>query len=188
MKKPGIIDGIVFALVVALSAAAANLLLGAFIGYGTLFNLILLAASLAYLLYLFRRSPARIGRVVFLSAWLTVSGMAFLLDLPLFEQVLLQGGFIWLIRALYFHGSLFSAVLDFGLVSAGLAAGAWALVNTGSLAAALWSFFLLQSLFCWIPNLARKQEDGITRPVRGQSGFQSAHRVAADAVRKLTQS
>ena len=188
MKTPGIIDGVVFALIVALCAGAANLVLGAFVGYGTLFNLTLLAASLAYLLYLLRRSPARVGRVVFIVTWAGASLAAFMLDLPLFEQVLLQAGFIWLLRALYFHGSLFTAALDFGLVSAGLAAGAWAMINTGSLAAALWSFFLLQSLFCWIPGLARKQDDGTTRPAGGKSGFQSAHRVAVDAVRKLTQS
>ena len=80
------------------------------------------------------------------------------------------------------------AALDFGLVSAGLAAGAWAMVNTGSLAAALWSFFLLQSLFSWIPSLARKQDQGLQRPAGARSSFQSAHRVAADAVRKLSQS
>ena len=188
MKKPGIVDGIVFALVTALCAGAANLVLGAFIGYGTLFNLTLLAASLAYLLYLFRRSPARVGRVVFIAAWAVASLAAFFHDLPLLEQVLLQAGFIWLVRALYFHGSLFSAALDFGLVAAGLAAGAWAMINTGSLAAALWSFFLLQSLFCWIPSLARKQDESIAQAAGRKSSFQSAHRVAVDAVRKLTQS
>ena len=69
-----------------------------------------------------------------------------------------------------------------------MAAGAWAMINTGSLAAALWTFFLLQSLFCWIPSLARKQDESVARPAGGRSGFQSAHRVAVDAVRKLTQS
>jgi len=188
MKKPGIMDGIVFALAVALCAGLANLVLGALVGSGTLFNLILLAATLAYLLFLFRRSPTRIGRVVLLAAWAVSSLACWLLELPLFEQVLLQAGFVWLVRALYYHGSLLSAALDFGLVSAGLAAGAWAMINTGSLAAALWSFFLLQSLFGWIPNLAREQDDRLVRSAEAKSAFQSAHQVAVDAVRKLTQS
>ena len=188
MKKPGIIDGIVFALAAALCAGLANLVLGALVGSGTLFNLILLAATLAYLLYLFRRSPSRIGRVVMLTAWAASSLACWLLELPLFEQVLLQAGFVWLVRALYHHGSLFSAALDFALVSAGLAAGAWAMINTGSLAAALWAFFLLQSLFCWIPNLAREQDEPSAGHAAANHGFQSAHRVAVDAVRKLTRS
>ena len=187
MKTPGIIDGVVVALVISLGAAVANLLLGGFIGYGTLFNAILLAATLTYLLYLFRRSSTRVGRVVMLAGWGTISLAGWWLDLSLFEQVLIQAGFIWLVRALYFHGSLFSAALDFGLVSAGLAVGAWAMVNTGSLAAALWSFFLLQSLFCWIPDLSRKQGDEACYGRSEHAAFQSAHRVALDAVRKLTQ-
>jgi len=188
MKTPGIIDGVIVALVISLGAGLASLLLGSFIGYGTLFNTILLAATLTYLLYLFKRSSARVGRVVMLAAWGTLSCACWFFDLPLFEQVLIQAGFIWLTRALYFHGSLFSAALDFGLVSAGLAAGAWAMINTGSLAAALWSFFLVQSLFCWIPDLGRKQGGDIYRGQSDHAAFQSAHRVALDAVRKLTQS
>ncbi|NCF38100.1 MAG: hypothetical protein GWP56_17265 [Gammaproteobacteria bacterium] len=187
MKAPGIIDGVIVALVISLGAAVASLLLGGFIGYGTLFNAILLAATLTYLLYLFKRSSARVGRVAMLAGWSAISLACWLFDLLLFEQVLIQAGFIWLVRALYFHGSLFSAALDFGLVSAGLAVGSWAMVNTGSLAAALWSFFLLQSLFCWIPNLSRKQGDEVYRGRSDHAAFQSAHRVALDAVRKLSQ-
>ena len=104
----------------------------------------------------------------------------------LLELVLIQAAMIWLVRSLYFHGSLISAALDFGLVSAGLAAAAWAMINTGSLAAALWSFFLVQALFCWLPNLAQPSADAAQD--RGQaSSFQSAHRIAQDAVRKLSQ-
>jgi hypothetical protein len=110
-----------------------------------------------------------------------------LFEVPLFTQVLIQAGIIWLLRSLYFHGSILSAALDFGLVSVGLAASAWAMVNTGSLGGALWSFFLVQALFCWIPDLARKQPGDIYRNQHDQSSFQSAHRVALDAVRKLTQ-
>ncbi len=187
MKTPGIIDGLILAFVISLGAGAANLVLGGFIGYGTLFNLVLLAAALTYLLYLFKRSSARVGRVVMLAAWATLSLACWFFEVHLFEQVLLQAGFIWLVRALYFHGTLFAAALDFGLVSAGLAAGAWAMVNTGSLAAALWSFFLIQSLFGWIPDLSRKQRGESYRGQSDYSAFQSAHRVALDAVRKLTQ-
>jgi hypothetical protein len=187
MKTPGIIDGVIVAVVISLGAAASSLVLGGFIAYATLFTLVLSAATLIYLVYLLKRSKAKIGRVVVIASWALTSLGCWFFDLPLFEQVLLQAGIIWLVRSLYFHGSLFSAALDFGLVSAGLAASAWAMVNTGSLAGALWSFFLVQALFCWIPDLARKQPGDIYRNQHDQSSFQSAHRVALDAVRKLTQ-
>ena len=187
MKSPGTLDGILVAVIIALGAGAVSLILGGFIITGTLFNLLLCVSSLVYLLYLLKRSSARIGRVVVVSTWAVISLGCWVLDVALFEQVLIQAGLIWLVRSLYFHSSMFTALLDFGLVSAGLAASAWAMLNTGSLAAALWSFFLLQALFCWIPELARKQSGETQDSARNQSSFQSAHRVALDAVRKLAQ-
>lgn len=187
MKSPGIIDGVMVAVVIALGAGIASLFPGAFIDYGSLLNAVLLAATLTYLLYLFRRSNARVGHVVMIAAWAAVSLACWFFDLHPFEQVLIQAGFIWLVRSLYFHATLFSAALDFGLVAVGLAAGAWAMLNTGSLAGALWSFFLIQALFCWIPDFARKQSFNDSHATLHRSSFQSAHRVAVDAVRKLTQ-
>ena len=188
MKKPTILDGVTVAMVISLAAAAASLLLGGFIVYGLLFELLLYAATLAYLLYLLKRSKARIGRVLVIAAWATTSLACWFFDVVLLEQVLIQAGMIWLVRSLYFHGSLFSAALDFGLVSVGLAASAWAMVNTGSLAAALWSFFLVQALFSWLPQLAREQTRSDRPGSNDPSHFQSAHRVAEAAVRKLSQS
>jgi hypothetical protein len=188
MNKPSILDGVTLAMVISLGAAAASLLLGGFIVYGLLFELLLYGASLVYLLYLLKRSQARIGRVLAIGAWALISFTCWFFDVALLQQVLIQAGMIWLLRSLYFHGSLTSAALDFGLVSAGLAASAWAMVNTGSLAAALWSFFLVQALFCWLPQLAPRRSAGGESPASQHSPFQTAHRVAEDAVRKLSQS
>ena len=187
MKTPGIIDGIIVAIAISLGAGAATLVLGGFVAYATLFNLLLCAATLIYLLYLLKRSNARVGRVVVIVGWGLISLACWFFNMALFEQVLVQAGIIWLTRSLYFHASLFTAALDFGLVAAGLAASAWAMVNTGSLAGALWSFFLVQALFCWLPDLERKQSTEAYRQQHDQSSFQTAHRVALDAVRKLTQ-
>ncbi len=187
MKTPGIIDGVIVAMVISLGAGVASLVLGGFIAHATLFKLLLCAATLIYLVYLLKRSRAKVGRVIVIAGWAAASLGCWLLDMPLFEQVLVQAGIIWLVRSLYFHSSILTAALDFGLVSVGLAASAWAMVNTGSLGGALWSFFLVQALFCWIPDLARKQSGDIYRKQHDLSSFQSAHRVALDAVRKLTQ-
>lgn len=188
MNRPAILDGVTFAVIVSLGAGLASMLLGGLLIYGVLFELIMYSATLLYLLYLLKRSSARVGRVVVIAGWALISLGCWFFDVALLQQVLIQAGIIWLVRSLYFHASLFSASLDFGLVSAGLAAAAWALLNTGSLVAALWSFFLLQSLFCWLPQLARKRASGGIADDRQQSRFQSAHRIALDAVRKLSQS
>jgi len=187
MKTPAILDGVTVAVIISLGAALASLLLGGLLVYAVLFELLMYAATLVYLLYLLKRSRARIGRVVVIAGWAAISMGCWFFDVALLQQVLIQAGIIWLVRSLYFHGSLFTALLDFGLVSAGLAAAAWAMVNTGSLVAGLWSFFLVQSLFCWIPQLARKHDAEDLCNEQQHSSFQSAHRVAVDAVRKLSQ-
>jgi len=187
IKSPGIIKGIIVAFVISLMAGVASLVLSGFIYQTTLFSLVLYAATLTYLIYLLKNSSARIGRVVVISSWAAISVVCWLFDVPLFAQVLIQAGIIWLVRSLYFHASLVAALLDFGLVSVGLAASAWAMVNTGSLATAVWSFFLTQALFCWIPDLSRKPGNEARRSQTEQTSFQSAHRVALDAVHKLTQ-
>ena len=46
MNKPTILDGVTVAMVISLAAAAASLLLGGFIVYGLLFELLLYAATL----------------------------------------------------------------------------------------------------------------------------------------------
>ena len=185
-RKPGVFDGLIVALLIALAAGVASLLFGGFFAQALLIGVVLHAAALAYLVYLLQRARARVGKLITLTAWALLTAVNWLLPIPLFEQILLLAAFIWLVRSLYFHASLISAALDFGLVSVGLAAAAWAAVNTGSLAAALWSFFLLQALFCWIPQAA-----GQAKPVRtdadlNAASFHAAHRVALDAVRKLS--
>ena len=188
MKKPTILNGVTLAMIISLCAAAASLLLGGLIIYGLLFELLLYAATLTYLLYLLKRSKARIGRVLVIAGWAMASLACWFFDIILLEQVLIQAGMIWLVRSLYFHGSLITAALDFGLVSVGLAAGAWAMLNTGSLAAALWSFFLVQTLFTCLPRLAKEPDPADYRTSINPTHFQSAHRVAEAAVRKLSQS
>lgn len=185
MKTPTLLDGISIAALISLAAAAASLLLGGLIVYNLLFELLLYGAALTYLLYLLKRSNARVGRIVAISVWAAVSLCCWFFDIALLQQVLIQAGLIWTVRSLYFHSSIWSAAVDFGLVSAGLAAASWALFNTGSTVAALWSFFLVQALFCWLPWQQRAQDDDSSSAA---SSFQSAHRVATDAVRKLSQS
>ncbi len=186
MNRPGIFDGLVVALMLALAAGAASLLFGGFIARASLVGIILHAAVLAYLVYLLRRAGARVGKLVVVAAWALLAAVNWLLPVPLLEQILLLAALAWLVRSLYFHASLIGAALDFGLVSTGLAAAAWAVINTGSLAVALWSFFLLQALFCLIPHSPGRQ--GAERAAEDihAASFRAAHRVALDAVRKLS--
>ena len=89
--RPGVLDGVTLAMVISLAAAALSLILGGFIVYGLLFELLLYGASLTYLLYLLRRSNARIGRLLVIASWATLSLGSWILDIALIEQVSVDG-------------------------------------------------------------------------------------------------
>jgi hypothetical protein len=187
MKLPGILPGVIFAALVGIAAGITGTITSGLISPTSLFALIVNLTTLAYLIVLLKHSNARVGKVVVFCSWAIVAVASWSFDFSLIEQILIQASLIWIVRSLYFHRSLFTALLDLGLVSLGLCAGYWAISNTGSPAVALWSFFLSQSLFCWIPDLAEQQQRSVDRVDPGQSSFQSSHRIAIDAVRKLTQ-
>ena len=149
-------------------------------------TLIVAALSLGYLVFLLKQGQTRRGRVVVISAWFALSLGGWLIDASLVTQILLQLSLIWIVRSLYFHASVLPALLDLGLVCLALVASAWAILQTGSVMTAIWCFFLAQSLFVLIPAFAGNRDDASCLSPVEADRFQSAHRVALDAVRKLS--
>ena len=140
----------------------------------------------AYVLYLLSRSEERTGRIVTIVVWLSgaVATSVFAASLPLFFVCHVVA--IWLVRTLYFHGSLTTALLDLGVAGLALAAAIWAARTSGSLFLAIWCFFLVQALFVVIPEgtNARAQSDGGF----DDQPFKRAHRSAGAALRRLADS
>jgi hypothetical protein len=186
MKAPGILHGVVVAFFITLFTAALTLFLGGSVFYLTLFEICLYGSTLIYLTILLKHSGTPVGRVVTISVWAVASMTSLLANIPPVEQVFIQAAIIWLTRSLYFHHSIVAAVLDLGLVLLGLAASAWAMFNTSSIAAAVWSFFLIQSMFCWIPDRNPLRSKNSLTPNAENASFNAAHRVALDAVRKIS--
>ncbi len=182
MNGPGILNGIGFAIVASLACGLLSELLPILFTQTFSSLIVVLALSLAYLIYLFRHCNVRRGRVVTLALWCSLSFCVWVLDAGLLSQIALQLAIIWLVRSFYYHTSIFTALLDLVLVVMASAAGVWAILQTGSFVAAVWCFFLAQSLFVAIPDLSRARN-----PVSSSKDrFQNAHRVAQQAVRKLS--
>ena len=121
-----------------------------------------------------------------IAIWSIATLTSMLLDTSLISFLLVQAASIWVVRSMYFHTSVLPALLDLGLVTFGLVATAWAILQTSSVMIAIWCFFLTQSLFVLIPGFANNRDKkGSFNPVEVDR-FQSAHRVALDAVRKLS--
>ena len=186
MKTPGILEGTGVAVVASLAGGVLGALLPILVTQATSVRIVIASLALAYLLFLIKRSDERSGRIVVMASWLIVTVSVWILDASLLWFVLSQAVTIWIVRALYFHSSVIPALFDLGLVAFGLTASAWAILQTGSLVMAIWCFFLTQSLFAMIPSFTRSSDHPTAISPDHQDRFQSAHRVALDAVRKLS--
>ena len=186
MKTPGLLEGITLAIGASLGGGLLAALLPTVFSENTSARILISILGLGYLIYLLKRSNERTGRVVMVALWFIATLACILLDTSLAGFLLVQAGLIWVVRSLYFHASVLPALLDLGLVCLALVASAWAILQTGSVMTAIWCFFLTQSVFVLIPGFASARDNASCFNAVEVDRFQSAHRVALDAVRKLS--
>lgn len=186
MKGPGILKGILVAVIASLASAFLNSIFPLIFSSFTSNSLIILMLSLGYLLYLLRYSGIKRGRIVVVLVWLALNLGGLLLGISIIALILLQFSIIWVVRSVYFHASIVAALLDLILITMASGAAVWAAIQTESLVTAVWSFFLCQSLFGSIPDLPRKTGRQGQADTTQNDHFESAHRVAQEAVRKLS--
>jgi len=186
MKQPTFFEGVAVALATSLLGSALYSVLSSAFPAGTVLRLLIAGIGLAYVLYLLSRSRERVGRVTVVVGWTLVTGVIWFIEPPLLPYVLVQLGFIWLTRSLYFYSSVLPALADFGLNGLSLASAIWAAGQTGSVFLSLWCFFLVQALFVAIPARLGRRNRGTPAGPENEDRFQRAHRTAEAAVRKLS--
>ena len=181
MKRPSFIQGVGVAGGLAFAAAAFVVALGPILVVSTLGRLLIPALALAYILYLFGRSPERTGRVTVLCLWavLAIAAWLFIASFPVY--VLTHAAAIWLVRSLYFHGGVLTSLLDLGLTAFASAFAAGVFLHTGSVLLATWCFFLSQAVFVGIPPSFAPGEVRQHTP----TDFDRASRQADAALRQL---
>ena len=188
MNKPTFFAGVGAALAFALVAGAAFAALGPIWGSTDVLRGLIAALGLAYLLFLLRSAKEKIGRVTSVTAWLVCTILLWWTSPPMGIYLLVQVAMIWLIRSLYFYSSLFAALADLGLSSFSVAAAIWAASRSGSVSLTVWTFFLVQALFVFIPRVLPKAKE--TNASGGlhddEDPFQRAQRSAEAALRRLS--
>lgn len=184
MKRPNFLEGVAVALIVSVVGSALAWGLAPLIGRNGAKLLLITGIGLVYLVYLLVRSEVRVGRITTVAIWIALTGLAWIAGMPLLLLLLLQLGFIWLVRSLYFYSSPLAGLLDLGLISVGSITALWAIFYTGSLFLGLWTFFLTQALFIAIPSSWRA--DSSSSQTTEKDSFARAYRSAEAAVRKLS--
>ena len=184
MKRPGFFEGAAVALVASIAGGACYAALTTVFPSGAVFRVVVAALGLAYIVYLLQRNEERVGRVTAIVLWLVAAIALWISGPPSLLYLCAHLGLVWLIRSLYFHSSLISALADLGLVALGLAAAVWAARQSGSFALSLWCFFLVQALYAALP--ARFPGEGASAgSAVPEDRFQRAHQAAEAALRSL---
>jgi hypothetical protein len=183
-RRPRFWQGVVVAAVMAVVASVLITSLGAVLSMTVVIRLATPLLALAYLLYLFHGTRARTGRVITLTAWGAMALLCWWLPTPLPLYLLIHAGAIWLIRSLYAYSGLIPALCDAALSAFAILAFSWAFMRTGSVFLAAWCFFLVQSLWIFIPRTIAGPARTAT-PERSTDQFERARRQADAALRQL---
>jgi len=180
MKRPSFLEGVGVAFAAALVAGLGLPALFWLLPTGEAMRLLVTGLSGAYLAYLLVRSSERVGRSISLTLWLLMTGALWVIAPALSIHILAHLGLLSLLRALYFHATPLSALVDLGLTGLSLIAALGAYLHTGSAFLTVWCLFLVQALFVLIPT-GGTVADGSPR----EDAFDRAHRNAEAALRKL---
>ncbi|MEJ1297505.1 MAG: hypothetical protein RPU64_03000 [Candidatus Sedimenticola sp. (ex Thyasira tokunagai)] len=186
MKTATFTDGVVIAVTAAVAGTLLFTLINTILPVAATLYLLVTVGTALYLVYLLKRSTQSVGRIVTLALWLSASMVAWFSGVQLPLYLLLQIVMIWLTRSLYFYSSLLPTMADLGLNILALAAAYWVFIQTQSIALTLWSFFLTQALFVYIPPSMKEKTTSTGHTQTKTDRFNQAHQAAQAAVRKLS--
>lgn len=151
MRRPSLLAGIAFAFAVSLFAVPVWWSLKETLPYTWAVRTIVVGSCFAYCVYLLTLAGARIGNLT-----LSATNLALaigLLSLPASNSMVAAGlvALVTLNRSLLFHRSMISIALDGSISVVGLTFAGYLFNSTWNLPAAVWGYFLLQSVFVVIP-------------------------------------
>ena len=188
MHRPTLLEGVLVALVLSLSVSPLVVLVQLAIGSLLAWKMVVMIMAYTYICYLLARSRRRSGRVTLGLLALTVLLASLVFNLR-FPTILPLGvTLIWAIRSFAYSRSLVSAVLQGGMCVLGCGAALMMYGHSGSLALAIWSFFLVQAAFVLIPAQCLRRPATPSGAALGGApdDFGRAYHAAEQALERLT--
>jgi hypothetical protein len=181
MNRPTIFQGIGVAALLAVTSLPLFRLLRQLFADTTAIKVMSVLLCLAYLGYLLGLSRTRAGKISLAAASVLLLTGSVVAGIPAAGLIVLATALIWTVRTLTTYRSLVSAVLDGLLNLASLGAGLWAYGLSGSFAAGIWCFFLIQALFGLIPERLKRRKP-MDETDTTDDRFARAHRSAETAL------
>ena len=180
-SKPSLTEGALIGIVLSIGASIFYIGGVSLLSGGLAFRLLTGIIFLIYTLYLLTKIQKKTGKLTIISIWLTISILNFLLTESALLYITIYIAMTWAIRSLYFYNSLLSSGID--LLLTALASFICLLTwnYTNSLLLSIWSFFLIQSMFVFIP----RHYKSTTLPRSNNTAFEQACRNAELSLEKL---
>lgn len=183
--KPTLSEGIILALTISILSALFFMGMTSLFSGGFVLRILIPLISLFYIIYLFSRHSEKTGKMTTIALWFFISLLNQVLTDSTLLFITIHISMIWLLRSLYFYNSLWSSALDLALSLFALVAGIITWEHTGSLLLSLWSFFLIQALFVFIPKQFHKQMNNNNLLAVDNHNFDQASVQAQTALQKL---
>lgn len=182
----GFAGGIAVAFICALSASIGSDLLEHYVYRDDLLMIITAGVTLIYLIYVFHSSKVISGRLTALMLWLVGTAISVFTFLP-FEPYLLSNLlFLWIVRSVFFQANIIGAIIHMGLIGLGFTVALWTALHTESHFLTVWSFFLIQALIVFIPELNKSANSKHWVSTTSSSlRFETAKSRAQAAIRQL---
>ena len=187
MHRPTLLEGVLVALILSLSVSPLVVFVQLAIGSLLAWKIAVMVMAYTYMGYLLARSGRRRGQVTLGLLALTVVLASLVFNLRFSTILLLCVTLIWAVRSFAYSHSLVSAVLQGGVCVLGCGAALMVYGHSGSLALAIWSFFLVQAAFVLIPAqfLCRPAAPGSATLGDTPDDFGPAYHAAEQALERL---
>jgi hypothetical protein len=188
MHRPTLLEGVLVALVLSLSVNPLVVFVQLVTGSLLAWKIAVIVLAYTYMCYLLARSGRRSGRMTLGLLALTVLLASLVFNLRFATLLLLCVTLMWAMRSFAYSRSLVSAVLQGGVCILGGGAALMVYGHSGSLALALWSFFLVQAAFVLIPAQFLRRSTAPSGTTLGDApdDFGRAYHAAEQALERLT--
>jgi hypothetical protein len=178
-------QGVLAAALLALLGALVFHSLTPLIGSSAALRSCVLGLGAAYLGLIMQQHQLRVGRVIAVLAWLLASAALIVMAPSLWVWLLVQSVAIWLLRSVASYERIGYALVDATLCVIAVGAAIAAARHSGSLALALWCYFLLQALSAAIPA---RPANATATATASDAPFESALHSAEAALRRMSRS
>ena len=188
MPRPTLLEGVLVALLLSLSVSPLIAFVQLAVGSLVAWKIVGMVLAYTYMCYLLARSERRSGRVTLGLLALTVLLASLVFNLRFPTILLLCVTLIWGMRSFAYSRSLVSAGLQAGVCVLGCGAALLVYGHSGSPALALWSFFLVQAAFVFIPAQCLRRPATPSSATLGSASddFGRAYHAAEQALERLT--